>query len=80
MTIAGCYLKSGKAYHDSFRINHTRRPRDTGIQCHIVKKVKDNVKEVKEGYECGIVVDNYPEPKEGDVMVFFEDVQKVRNI
>jgi|GEM_PF-2120887 translation initiation factor IF-2 len=80
MTIAGCYLKSGKAYHDS-SVSIIRGGREIlASNVTSLKRFKDNVKEVKEGYECGIVVDNYPEPKEGDVMVFFEDVQKVRNI
>jgi len=80
VTIAGSYLKTGKGYHDS-PVSIIRGGREIlASTVSSLKRFKDNVKEVKEGYECGIVVNGYPEPKEGDVIVFFEEVQKVRNI
>jgi translation initiation factor IF-2 len=80
MTIAGSYMKLGKGYHDS-PVSVIRGGREIlSSNVTSLKRFKDNVKEVKEGYECGIVISNYPEPKEGDAIVFFEEVQKVRNI
>ena len=80
MTIAGSYMKTGKGYHDS-PVSVIRGGREIlSSNVTSLKRFKDNVKEVKEGYECGIVISNYPEPKEGDAIVFFEEIQKVRNI
>ena len=32
-----------------------------------MKRFKDDVKEVKEGYECGIMIEKFNDIKEGDV-------------
>ena len=41
-----------------------------------LKRFKDDVKEVKEGYECGITIDGYNDIKEGDVVEAYELVEK----
>ena len=41
-----------------------------------LKRYKDDVKEVKEGYECGLTVDGYNDIKEGDIVEGFEMVEK----
>ena len=41
-----------------------------------LKRFKDDVKEVKEGYECGLTIDGYNDIKEGDVVEGFEMVEK----
>jgi hypothetical protein len=33
---------------------------------------KDDVKEVREGYECGIVVDGFPDVQPGDILQAFD--------
>jgi translation initiation factor IF-2 len=74
-TIAGCYVTEGTV----------RR----GAQCRLVRdgtvvytgrigslrRFKDDVREVTAGMECGIVLENYPDPKEGDVIEVFETKQ-----
>src|SRR5215211_1679607 len=71
-TIAGCYVTDGVI----------RR----GAQCRLVRdgtvvydgrigslrRFKDDVREVTAGMECGIVLENYPDPKEGDVIEAYE--------
>ena len=71
-TIAGCYVTDGLI----------RR----GVQCRLVRdgtvvydgrigslrRFKDDVREVTAGMECGIVLENYPDPKEGDVIEAYE--------
>jgi translation initiation factor IF-2 len=71
-TIAGCYVTDGVI----------RR----GAQCRLVRdgtvvydgrigslrRFKDDVREVTSGMECGIVLENYPDPKEGDVIEAYE--------
>ena len=38
-------------------------------------KEKDTVKEVKQGFECGITLDNYNDIKEGDTIEAYEMVE-----
>jgi translation initiation factor IF-2 len=40
-----------------------------------LRRFKDNVQEVEEGQECGIVLDGYPDVKEDDVLEFFQTKQ-----
>ena len=37
-----------------------------------LKRFKDDVREVAEGFECGILLDGYNDVKEGDVLEIFE--------
>ncbi len=65
-TIAGCYVTKGKFSRDSF----VRLVRD-GKQIYEgkvddLRRFKDSVKEVAEGYECGISIENYNDIKVGD--------------
>jgi translation initiation factor IF-2 len=67
-TIAGCYVTDGKIE----RGRQTRLLRD-GIVIYDGKSVslrryKDDVKEVQNGYECGIGLENYNDIKVGDVI------------
>ena len=41
-----------------------------------MKRFKDDAKEVKEGYECGLTIDGYNDIKEGDVVEGYELVDK----
>jgi len=41
---------------------------------------KDDVKEVKEGFECGIKLRNYNDIKEGDQLEFFEIKEIARTL
>ncbi|MDQ0337304.1 translation initiation factor IF-2 [Caldalkalibacillus uzonensis] len=67
-TIAGSYVKEGKITRDSM----VRLIRD-GVVIHegkinALKRFKDDVREVAQGYECGITIENYNDIKEGDVI------------
>lgn len=78
--IAGSYLKTGKVYHDS--IVSIFRGNKEIIKANVasLKRFKDNVKEVKEGFEFGVVIDGYKDIQPGDVLVFYQEVQKVRKL
>lgn len=70
-TIAGCMVTSGKITRSA----ETRLIRD-GIVIYegkidSLKRFKDDAKEVAQGYECGITLDNYNDIKEGDVIEAF---------
>ena len=41
-----------------------------------LKRFKEDAKEVKEGYECGLMIDGYNDIKEGDIVEGYELVEK----
>jgi translation initiation factor IF-2 len=78
--IAGCYMRSGKTYHDCDASVIRAGKEILKAEVTSLKRFKDNVKEVKEGYEFGVVIKGYKEVKEGDVIIFYQEVQKVKKI
>ncbi len=76
-TVAGCYVTDGYVK----RQNQIRLIRD-GIVTYTgdigqLKRFKDDVNEVKSGYECGISIKNFNDIKEGDIIEGFE-IQEVK--
>ncbi len=69
--VAGCYVKSGKIIRGAM----VRLVRDNIVLLEIkidsLKREKDDVKEVNEGYECGIRLENHNDIKEGDIFECF---------
>lgn len=67
-TIAGSYVTDGKITRDS----GVRLIRDGIVifegQIDDLKRFKDDVKEVSQGYECGITIKNFNDVKENDVI------------
>jgi translation initiation factor IF-2 len=65
-TIAGCAVLSGKITRNS----NVRLLRDNVVVCEgklsSLKRFKDDVKEVLEGYECGLGIENYNDIQVGD--------------
>ena len=45
-----------------------------------LKRFKDDVKEVNEGYECGIAFENYEDIRDGDKVEVFETVEEKRTL
>ena len=45
-----------------------------------LKRFKEEVTEVKNGYECGVMLDNYSDIKVGDVLETFEEVSTNRKL
>jgi translation initiation factor IF-2 len=74
-TIAGCLVTDGKVT----RTAGVRLVRDGTIvwsgKVGSLRRFKDDVTEVDEGQECGIVLENFADIKEGDVLEFFETRQ-----
>lgn len=70
-TIAGCMVTSGKI----IRSAEVRLVRDGIVvfegKIDSLKRYKDDAKEVAQGYECGITLDNYNDLKEGDIIEAF---------
>lgn len=79
-TIAGSYVVDGKVTRDA----KVRVIRD-GIVIHegeidTLKRFKDDVKEVVQGYECGITIKNFNDIKEGDEMEIYAEEAVKREI
>ena len=74
-TIAGCLVTDGKVTRNA----NTRLVRDGTIvwtgRVGSLRRFKDDVAEVDEGQECGIVLEGYADVKVGDVLEFFETKQ-----
>jgi translation initiation factor IF-2 len=74
-TIAGCLVTDGKVTRNA----SVRLVRDGTIiwsgKVGSLRRFKDDVQEVDEGQECGIVLDGFADIKEGDVLEFFETRQ-----
>ena len=70
-TIAGCYVKDGKITRDA----KVRVVRDGIVvaedEINSLRRFKDDVKEVAEGYECGVGLDKFGDIKEGDIFEAF---------
>ena len=45
-----------------------------------LKRFKEEVKEVKNGFECGVMLENYSDIKIGDVIETFEEVKTERKL
>ena len=45
-----------------------------------LRRFKDDVREVKEGYECGMSFENYSDVREGDVVEFYEIEEVARTL
>ena len=74
-TVAGCLVREGKIK----RSNKIRLIRD-GIVIYSgelgsLKRMKDDVKEVSSGYECGLNIGNYNDIRVGDIIESFEEVE-----
>jgi translation initiation factor IF-2 len=75
-TIGGSYVTSGLIKSGS-KIRLLR----SGVVIYegklgSLKRYKDDVKEVKEGYECGLTIDGYNDLKEGDIVEGYELVEE----
>ena len=78
--IAGCFVRSGIMN----RQGRVRVVRD-GIEVYdgtigSLRRFKDDVKEVKEGYECGIGVENFNDLKVGDVIELYRTESVARTL
>ncbi|MEN9994784.1 MAG: hypothetical protein RL762_1441 [Bacteroidota bacterium] len=79
-TIAGCYVLDGIIKRSS----KIRLIRD-GIVVHSgslgsLKRFKDDVKEVKNNYECGLNIDKFNDIKIGDIIEAYEEVEVARKL
>jgi len=79
-TIAGCSVRNGVISRQA----RVRVIRD-GVEVYAgsiasLRRFKDDVKEVKEGYECGIGIENFNDVKVGDVIECFRKEEVARTL
>ncbi len=75
-TIAGCMVTDGKIER-----NANARLIRNGVEIYStkiasLKRFNDDVKEVAKGYECGIMLENFNDIKEGDVIEAFKEIEE----
>ena len=79
-TVAGCMVTGGSVNRSA----HFRLLRDNAViytgELDSLKRMKDDVREVKEGFECGIKLKNYNDIAVGDQLEFFEIKEIARTI
>ncbi|MCL6106018.1 MAG: translation initiation factor IF-2 [Actinobacteria bacterium] len=71
-TIAGCYVTRGKVTRNA----QVRVVREGTIvwegKLASLKRFKEDTREVEEGYECGVLLEDFNDIKEGDVLEFYQ--------
>lgn len=79
-TIAGCYVNDGEIK----RNNPIRIVRDGVViydgEIDALKRFKDDVREVQNGYECGMSIVNYNDLKVGDIIENYEIIEEKRSL
>ncbi len=79
-TVAGSMITAGRVLRGArFRLLRENIVVYTG-EIESVKRMKDDVREVAEGFECGIKLKNYNDIKEGDQLEFFEVKEVARTL
>jgi translation initiation factor IF-2 len=78
--IAGCFVLDGSI----FRSSQVRVLRDSTVihtgSIGSLRREKDDTKEVREGFECGILVKDWNDAREGDVIEAFKVVEIKRTL
>jgi translation initiation factor IF-2 len=78
--IAGCYVLNGEID----RNDRARLVREGQViyegQLASLRRFKDDVKTVREGFECGIGLENYQDLKEGDIIETYKLVERERQL
>lgn len=79
-SIAGCMVTAGVVRRTArLRLLRQNTVIYTG-ELDSLKRFKDDVKEVREGFDCGLNIKNYNDIEEGDVLEFFEIREVARTL
>lgn len=78
--VAGCYVTSGEIRRNL----NVKLVRDGIVifdgKIKTLKRFKDDVKEVKNNYECGIAIENYDDIREKDIIECYEVIEEKRTV
>ena len=79
-TIAGCIVQDGKLTRKS----QVRLIRDGVVvytgKLSSLKRFKEDVNEVKKGFECGMSIENFNDIKVGDIIEGYDNVEVKREL
>ncbi|MGK2952865.1 MAG: translation initiation factor IF-2 [Thiobacillus sp.] len=79
-TIAGCYVQDGVVKRNAgVRVLRNNVVIHQG-ELDSLKRFKDDVKEVKANFECGLSLKNFNDIQEGDILEVFEVVEVARSL
>jgi translation initiation factor IF-2 len=79
-TVAGCYVQEGMVKRSAqVRVLRDNVVIHTG-EIDSLKRFKDDVREVKAGFECGMSLKNFSDIKEGDQFEVFEVLEVARSL
>ena len=78
--IAGCMVKDGTVSRNSqIRLLRDNVVIHTGGLASL-KRFKEEVKEVKSGFECGLMIENYSDIKIGDIIETYQEIKTERKL
>jgi translation initiation factor IF-2 len=78
--VAGCYVKEGRINRkDRVRLTRDGKVILNGTLASL-KRFKDDAREVKEGFECGMGIENFNDVKVGDIIEAYETVETARTL
>jgi translation initiation factor IF-2 len=78
--IAGCYVNDGVVQrHAVARLVRDGKPVWTGKLASL-RREKDDAREVRAGFECGIKLENFDDVKQGDTLEFYTTEQVKRTL
>jgi len=78
--IAGCMVKDGIISNNSqIRLLRDNVVIHTGVLASL-KRFKEEVKEVKSGFECGLMIENYSDIKIGDIIETYQEIKTERKL
>lgn len=79
--IAGCYVTDGVVQRDALiRVTRSDVVIENDRKLEQLKRVKDDVKEVRAGMECGMKIAGYDDIKEGDILECYKNVEVKRTL
>ena len=79
-SVAGCYILEGLAKRSSMvRVLRENVVIHSG-ELDSLKRFKDDVREVKSGFECGLSIKNYNDVNVGDQLEVYEVVEVARTL
>ncbi len=78
--VAGCYVRDGRITRDSkIRVSRDNVIIHTG-ELDSLKRFKDDVKEVKNNFECGLSLKGYNDIEVGDILEVYEVLEIARSL
>ena len=70
--IAGCYVRDGIIRRNAkCRVMRGAEVLAEGLSINSLKREKDDVREVRSGFECGVALDGFSDFEEGDILEFY---------